>query len=387
MLHTKLLVFDLPGGQAELWVGSHNFTVFALGGGNREASLVLTLNRRAGLYRQAKAYLLALRQQCHRYDPNLYDQYLELQGEDDQPGMECAVLPLLWDSQKLSARGMTLADQTALLLTRDQLTGERLTTHFGGRKPLLVWAYDTATGQASYWTAEALNAARISDRRSASSAMRYDHPLVITIGHGELPELRPREGELGPDLLRQFKHAFSLYLTADVTDRYQLKPLPTEEAKARWVVDATATQALDQVRTQELALLAYADVPERPVHAPDFRNPGSPPVARWEKELERVNRGRRDSSAEQRTPAPPIVLRPEFRPAEKPEAPDPLADLLRRLVPATVARQRLRQRLGQPLQAELFTDPMPSALTFLKHEAASITLSKVLLRYLLLHKT
>ena len=41
-----------------------------------------------------------------------------------------------------------------------------------------------------------LDAARISDRRSASSAMRYDHPLVITIGHGELPELRPREEEL-----------------------------------------------------------------------------------------------------------------------------------------------------------------------------------------------
>jgi len=386
LLHTKLLLFDLPSGRAELWVGSHNFTVFALGGGNREASLVLTLNRRTTLYRQAKAYLLALRQQCHRYQANLYEQYLELQGEGDEPGLECAVLPLLWDSQKLSVLGMSLSDQTALLLTRDQLTGERLTTHFGSRKPLLVWAYDTATGQASYWTAETLNAARISDRRRASSAMRYDHPLVITIGHGELPELRPREAELGPDLLRQFKHAFSLYLTADVTTRYQLKPLPAEEDKARWVVDAAATQALDQVRLQELALLAYTTAPAKPVLSPDIFSPSSPPVARWEAELERVNRTRRRPSTEQGTSATPEVLRPEFRPVQKPEAPDPLTDLLRRLVPATAARQQLRQRLGQRLQAELFTESRPTALTFLEHEAASITLSKVLLRYLLVHK-
>ncbi len=386
LLHTKLLLFDLPGGQAELWVGSHNFTAFALGGGNREASLVLPLSRRTGLYRQAKAYLLALRQQCHRYEASLYDQYLELQGENDEPGLECAVLPLLWDSQKLRGLGLGLADQTALLLTRDQLTGERLTTHFGGRRPLLVWAYDTATGQASYWTAEALNAARISDQRRASSAMRYDHPLVITIGHGELPELRPREEELGPGLLRQFRHAFSLYLTADVTDRYQLKPLPTEETQARWVLDAAATRALEQVRLRELAFLATATEADQPARATATRRPGSPPVARWEAELERVNRARRYSSAEPGTPAPPQVLRPKFRPAQKPAAPDPLADLQHRLVPATAARHRLRQRLGQRLQAELFTDPTPGALTFLKHEAASITLSKVLLRYLLVHK-
>lgn len=385
LLHTKLLLFDLPGSKAELWVGSHNFTAFALGGGNREASLVLTISRHSALYHQAKAYLLALRQECHRYQAELYEQYLELQGEQDGTGLECAVLPLFWDSVQLGAHGLGLADQTALLLTHDRLTGERLTAHFGSRKPLLVWAYDTATGRASYWTAEALNAARISDRRQASSAMRYDHPLVITVGHGELPELRPREEELGPRLLRQFQHAFSLYLTADVTDRYQLKPLPAEEAKARWVVDAAATLALDQLRMQELALLTLTTPPEDLMPLAGATRPAEPPVARWEAELVRVNRARR-SVAESGTTGTPEVLRPAFRPPQVPEAPDPLADLLHRLVPATAARQQLRQRLGQRLQAELFTDPKPTALTFLEHEAARITLAKVLLRYLLVHK-
>lgn len=30
LLHIKMLVFDLPGNQAEVWVGSHNFTKQAL---------------------------------------------------------------------------------------------------------------------------------------------------------------------------------------------------------------------------------------------------------------------------------------------------------------------------------------------------------------------
>jgi HKD family nuclease len=138
LLHTKLLLFDLPDGQAELWVGSHNFTAYSLGGGNREASVVLTISRRTKLYQQAKAYLLALRQECIQFDRAQLGQYKQLQGADDDPELECYVLPLFWDSQRHQRGLHTLADQTALLLTRDAKTGARLIRHFGLDKPLLV---------------------------------------------------------------------------------------------------------------------------------------------------------------------------------------------------------------------------------------------------------
>lgn len=377
LLHTKLLLFDLPDGQAELWVGSHNFTAYALGGGNREASLVLTVSQRTEIYQQAKAYLLALRQECTQFDRAQLDQYKQLQGTDDDPELECYVLPLFWDSQRHQRGLHTLADQTALLLTRDAETGARLIRHFGHDKPLLVWAYDLATGEPSYWNAEVQNAARITSRTNSSSDLRFGHPLLITVQDQQLPQLRPKTQELDQALLREFSHSASLRLYANVTARYQLLPPPDPEAKARWVLDPLATtelHALTEAATRLYAALhAEADQPpSRGGRAPN------PEVAAWEsKLLQSAPRARRLPPVARQ----PIVLKPVFQASKRPEVHDPLNALTQRLS-SVASRQGLRQQLGQALRAETFiAKPAQTSLLFFDYEAAAITLEKVLLKY------
>ena len=101
LLHTKMLLIDLPDNRAELWVGSHNFTKQALKGINREATLVIPYYKDDVLYTQAQRYFSSILQDsdCRQFDPNLLDTYKELQGlpkEEVESGPY--ILPLAWDS-------------------------------------------------------------------------------------------------------------------------------------------------------------------------------------------------------------------------------------------------------------------------------------------------
>lgn len=87
LLHTKLLLFDLPGDEAELWVGSHNWTQRALEGPNLEASLVLRIKKDSPLYRQASEMLEYIHDLCTPFDPTAVEYYKQLQQSlrDDPP--------------------------------------------------------------------------------------------------------------------------------------------------------------------------------------------------------------------------------------------------------------------------------------------------------------
>ena len=71
LLHQKMLLFDYRGADAELWVGSHNWTSRAIHGPNIEASMVVTLKKTSRLYSEANSNLEAVRGFCEPMDPNL----------------------------------------------------------------------------------------------------------------------------------------------------------------------------------------------------------------------------------------------------------------------------------------------------------------------------
>lgn len=130
------------------------------------------------------------------------------------------------------------------------------------------------------------NATRISATNKASSAMNYDHQLVVTVQHGLLPELRVREQELGQDLLSEFAHSFSLHLTIDVTDRYQLLPPANPTAQAHWVADPDAIKALGELVRQERNTLAgLAPIVPTSTARPAVRQPADPRLAQWKARL------------------------------------------------------------------------------------------------------
>ena len=81
LMHTKLLLFDLDDDTAEIWTGSHNWTLRALGGPNVEASLVLQVSRDSAIYADTVATLESIRDLCHRFQRSELELYKQLQWQ------------------------------------------------------------------------------------------------------------------------------------------------------------------------------------------------------------------------------------------------------------------------------------------------------------------
>jgi len=80
LLHEKIFLFEF-GNNAELWVGSHNMTIRALLGINKEASLIITLSKDDELFRKVNEYLKSLRDICIPFDIKQIEYYKWLQGK------------------------------------------------------------------------------------------------------------------------------------------------------------------------------------------------------------------------------------------------------------------------------------------------------------------
>jgi len=80
LLHSKVLLFDMPDGTAELWVGSHNWTRRALDNINLEASLVLKISQQTKLYQSVINELKNTKDLCTSFNRKDVEYYKWLQG-------------------------------------------------------------------------------------------------------------------------------------------------------------------------------------------------------------------------------------------------------------------------------------------------------------------
>lgn len=103
LMHSKLLLFDLPQGKSEIWIGSQNFTDSALSGFNFEATAVVSTTNTSVFYRQVVDYLNFIKGCCkdisaiepeigESFDPALDDFYKKLQNTYDWQEDEYKVL-------------------------------------------------------------------------------------------------------------------------------------------------------------------------------------------------------------------------------------------------------------------------------------------------------
>ncbi len=86
LLHSKILLFNLPDGKAKLWLGSHNFTQFALSGLNFESSVLIETKQNSELYQKAKEYIENIKNSCGvvKFDPNDLEIYKALQKQVEE---------------------------------------------------------------------------------------------------------------------------------------------------------------------------------------------------------------------------------------------------------------------------------------------------------------
>lgn len=83
LLHSKIILFELPDGQASIWIGSHNWTDRALSGINIETSIEILVDRNNRIYQEVKKLLADIKNQCHKVNPQLEEVYKNIQRQEN----------------------------------------------------------------------------------------------------------------------------------------------------------------------------------------------------------------------------------------------------------------------------------------------------------------
>jgi len=80
LMHSKAIIFDYPGGNAVVWVGSHNGTFRALNGINYECTVAVHTDCNSPIYQEVQRHLDEIHGACQPFRPELIDHYRYLQG-------------------------------------------------------------------------------------------------------------------------------------------------------------------------------------------------------------------------------------------------------------------------------------------------------------------
>jgi len=263
LMHTKMLLFDLPDGKAELWVGSHNFTRQALTGVNREASLVIPCHQNDVLYSKTLAYLhsILVDKDCHPFNPELLDTYKKLQGlpeEEIETGV--MLLPIAWNSSDWGTPA-TLAQQLILLVGHHP-DERRQFVSIGDNTLLTIRTHDLATGRVQYFSATLFGTNEIDPNDPGSYRITLSERHLAVRQDTQLPFVAPREETHDQDTLRQFRYWVTLRildeLPADLKFVKNTKPV-----EATWEADTATTDFLKEVgmREEERYSAAQARLP------------------------------------------------------------------------------------------------------------------------------
>lgn len=244
LLHTKMLLFDLPDGRAELWVGSHNFTRQALKGINREATLVLPCDQNDMLYQRAMAYLHSILQDddCHPFNPDLLDTYKRLQGlPKDEMESGPYFLPVAWDSTEMP----TLALQLILLVGPDPQEYAQFGNLDREDSQLAIRAHDLAGGPVRYFSAEVYTKGRIVPADPSSYDIEFGERNLAVRNGTQLPLVAPAAQAHSRDTLRRFRYHVSIRILHELPADLEFAEADPP-AEAAWRADPDTNALLQQ---------------------------------------------------------------------------------------------------------------------------------------------
>ena len=242
LLHTKLLLLDLPGGEAEVWIGSHNFTAAALGGLNLEAGLVIPCPQGSAFYEQVRAYLEYIRARCHRFDPDRLADYRALQDPSKKLPTDDDLHEVL---ELLTENVAGLAGKTVLLLGDEpsELNKFQAAATTRGR-PSLVEAADIHSGQTRLLRARVQSSGYVRDGNATSSGITFSsRPYALRL-YGLPAYVNTREKEFGHRELKRFRYWVNIELTELLPAAAYVAPPSPQPQRAKWVPDYAADAEL-----------------------------------------------------------------------------------------------------------------------------------------------
>lgn len=252
LMHTKMLVVDLPDGEAEVWVGSHNFTAKALKGTNREVSVIVPCKQSSPFYEQARNYLEAIRKEAVLFTIARLAEFKALQRNGYDANGKKAALDIL---TVLGPEVESLPGKTLLLLgdNDDELANfpaAAKNEHFRVRAANLEGTEDYVI------SAHVQSSGYIDELDELSFGIDFaKRPYAIRSGE-LIPYVSYRDEALGGARLKEFKYWVNIKLGDLVARGAELQPVKAP-APAKWVIDSQATKQLrkklEAERSEELS--------------------------------------------------------------------------------------------------------------------------------------
>lgn len=116
LLHSKIALFELKNNEVEIWIGSHNFTNYALSGINLEASTVIRCTKSDKIYYETLGYIEYVKNSyCEKFDLNKMYIYEQLQTRNAEKTMEFGGVTSIQEVVNLVGIDMELLEKEKVL--------------------------------------------------------------------------------------------------------------------------------------------------------------------------------------------------------------------------------------------------------------------------------
>jgi hypothetical protein len=223
LLHSKILLFELPDNNVEIWVGSHNFTQRAICGVNIESSILIRSNQDSKIYDDVLKYLTFIKDNCIPFDINDVDFYKLLQGQHEEDTG-------FWILELVGENAANLVDEKMIqLLGFDNNDVKDKLDKLG--KEIIIQILNLDDDKEYLYKAKVVQPGEMNSLNQKSSGITFSPRRYAVRGADKIPYLR-KEAEISQDFLKRHNYYVNLEVIESLVD-YKVYYKPQGD-KYRW---------------------------------------------------------------------------------------------------------------------------------------------------------
>ncbi|OKH31125.1 hypothetical protein NIES2119_29595 [[Phormidium ambiguum] IAM M-71] len=220
LLHSKMILFELPDYKVEIWVGSHNFTQRAIRGVNIESSIIIRTNQNSKIYSDVLKYLTFIKDNCIPFDLKDVDFYKLLQGEYEEDTGS-------WVLELVGENAANLVDEKMIQLLG--VDSKDLIDRLG--QEIIIQILNLDDEKEYIYKAEVLQAGEMNLQNSKSFGITFSPRRYAVRGTDKIPYLR-KEQEISQTLLQEHNYYINLEIIEPLIDyKVYYKPI---RSKYNW---------------------------------------------------------------------------------------------------------------------------------------------------------
>ncbi|MCW5313117.1 hypothetical protein GTQ43_04570 [Nostoc sp. KVJ3] len=234
LLHSKIILFEMPENNVEIWLGSHNFTQRAICGVNIESSFIIRSNKNSKIHKDVLDYLNFIKNSCIPFDINDVDFYKLLQGQHQEDTGS-------WVLQLIGENVANLVDEKTIQLLG--IDNKDISDKLG--KEIIIQALDLNNEQEYIYKAKIIQAGEINSQNPKSSGITFSARRYAVRGLDKIPYLRS-EQEIEPSFLKNFNYYINLEITEILID-YEIYEKPRKNQQIwKEIVNAPHLNRMDK---------------------------------------------------------------------------------------------------------------------------------------------